>query len=354
MALLASIVAIGVAFAKIGEEIDDATKRFSVSAATYQYWRNIFDKTTGDSSGYYSALVAATTLLGQVSKESSKAATSLATIGLTLDDLKGKSAAEALQIIILALQNIEDADERTAAATAILGNAGANLAMVSQLTADEIAALNEEMDKAGIITDEEAAAAGKLSDAFDNLKNQFNSVIVQLGMAMMPLFESLIEIISNLLPFLTSVATVVEALGAPGQVILLIIIAIVAILPKLIAAIKAVNIALAAFGANPVSAKFLLIAAAIALVIILLVELAKWLSEVFGRKWSLDMDTSLAESTLQGTNVAVASETGSVTNTTNNNITYYDHSTTSINPQTVVDLEEVIDQLHSKRIMIGK
>ena len=60
--ILASVVAIGVAFAASGDEIAKASEKYNISAATYQYWKNIFSKTTGNDNGYMATLTSVTNL----------------------------------------------------------------------------------------------------------------------------------------------------------------------------------------------------------------------------------------------------------------------------------------------------
>ena len=354
-AILASIAAIGIAFAKTGDEIAKASEKYSISAATYQYWRNIFDQTTGDSKGYPNTLVAITTLLGQVAKGSSKAATALATMGLTLNDLKGLNTQDALLKIISALQGIEDEDERLAVATALLGNAGSEVVMVASLSQQEIQNLNDTLEQSGIITDEEAQSAAALNDSFTNLQNQFKKVIVSLGSSLVPLFESLIQIGSALLPVISAIVQVFAVIPAPLQVILVFLLGILAALPKIIALVKAVNIALTVLGANPINLKFILIATAIALVIILLVQLAKWLGEIFGRKWNLDMDTSAAQNALNGTNDNLASQVSQTAEATpsQNNIVVNDYRNINITTEQNLDTDEIIEQINMRRVVVG-
>lgn len=349
-AMLASVVAIGVAFANSGDEIAKATERFGISAATYQYWNNIFSKTTGNDSGYVQSLQAITTLLGQAAKGSSKAATALALVGLTLEDLQGKGQQEVLELILSQLQGISDEEERLAAATALLGNSGSDIAMVSGLTAEQIAMLNAEMEKAGLITDEQAQKAAALNDAFDNLKNEFKAVTVQLGTALVPALKSLMSLALALTPIITAVAKVMNAIGPAGQVITIVMIGILAIIPKLIIGINSLNVALTALGANPITGKFLVIAAALAAITLGAVGLTEALKGMNNEVASID--TSKMDSIYSKT---ISLEDGTNPGSINGNtyVTYNDYSSQDVTIDQEVDIDDVIDKLHTKKIQVG-
>ena len=346
-AILASVVAIGAAFASTGDEIAKASDKYNINAETYQKWKNIFDKVAGDSNGYTSALQSMNSLLSQVEKGSSKAQTALGLLGLTLEDLQGQGAHEGLMLILEALEEIEDVDERATIAYTLLGNAGSELAMISERSAEEIAALNAELEKAGIITDSQAQKAAELNDAFTDLKNTFKKLLVDVGESLVPTFKAFISIIYAFTPILTALAKLLNAIGPVGQMILITLLGIVAVLPGVAGLIKAVNVITATFNITlgALIAKLLIVAG-------LIIALSAILGSVFGRQYKLDIDTSNVEGLLDSTNVAAAANLEVATNS-GNQITYNDYSTNTVNANTELDVEEVIDQLNTKVIQVG-
>lgn len=347
--ILGSLATMALAFAQTGDAISDASHKFNISAEIFQKNANIFDKVTGNSNGYTSALTSATTLLGQVEKGSSKAQTNLALLNLTLDDMKGLSAPEALDLIISRLQTLEDVDERASIATALLGTSGAEVAMVANTSAEEIANLTAALEKAGIISQEDADKAGDLNDKLGYLKSEFKAVATELLIALIPAIEALMGIISAVAPLISGLAKFFTALGRPMQFVLITVITLVAVLPKLIAIVKTVNTVMTLLGSNPIGAKILLICTAVALLIMLLVELAKWLSGIFGKKYSVELDTSAADSVLDGT----AQEQLAVETKGDTYITYNDNTTQTNTFESRDDVEDIIEALYNKKIQVG-
>lgn len=346
-AVLGSVVAIGVAFATTGDEIAKASDKYNISAETYQKWKNIFDKIAGDSNGYSSALQAMNSLLGQVAKGSAKAQTALGLLGLTLEDLNGVGAHEGLMILLDALKEVGDEEERAAIAYALLGNAGAELAMISKASASEITTLNQELEKAGIISDNQADKAAALNDAFTDLKNTFKKVLVDVGEALVPTFQALINIMKAFTPILTVLAKLLNAIGPVGQMLLVTLIGIVAVLPAVAGMIKAINVITATFNVTlgALVAKLLIVAG-------IIVAISAILGAVFGQQYKLDVDTSSVEGLLDSTNVAAAANL-EVNGGNATSVVYNDYSTNSVTAQTEIDTEDIIDRLNTKVIQVG-
>lgn len=347
-ALLASLVAIGVAFAATGDDIDKNSKKFNVSAETYQYWKNIFDKTLQSSGGYVTALSTMSTLMGQLEKGTGKMVTALETLGFNIEELKGKSSQELLEFMLSWLASIEDEDERIAAAAAVFGNAGTDLAMIAGLSAEEIDNLNSELEKSGIISAEQAEKAAKLNDAFDDLKNTLKKVIVDMGDSLVPLFQTLISLTKTFLPILTVVAKFLNIIGPFGQVVLFVMIGIIAAMPSLIALVKALNMASVALDVTLTSllAKFFIVFA-------ILMAIGAILNAIFGQSYALDVDTSAVDGLMEDARASVSADIGGTESGGVTNVTYNDYSTTNVDVTQDVDIDEVIDELNNKVIQVG-
>lgn len=347
-ALLASLVAIGVAFAATGDDIDKNSKKFNVSAETYQYWKNIFDKTLQSSGGYVTALSTMSTLMGQLEKGTGKMVTALETLGFNIEELKGKSSQELLEFMLSWLASIEDEDERIAAAAAVFGNAGTDLAMIAGLSAEEIDNLNSELEKSGIISAEQAEKAAKLNDAFDDLKNTLKKVIVDMGDSLVPLFQTLISLTKTFLPILTVVAKFLNIIGPFGQVVLFVMIGIIAAMPSLIALVRALNMASVALDVTLTSllAKFFIVFA-------ILMAIGAILNAIFGQSYTLDVDTSAVDGLMEDARASVSADIGGTESGGVTNVTYNDYSTTNVDVTQDVDIDEVIDELNNKVIQVG-
>ena len=346
-AILASLVAIGVAFATMGDEIDKNSKKFNISAETYQRWSNIFDKTLQNSGGYASAMNSIVNLMGQIEKGTGKAVTALQNMGFSIDELRGKSAQELLEFLLEYLSQIEDEDERIAAAAAVFGSAGADLATIAGLSKEEIAELNAELEKSGIITGEQAAKAAALNDAFTDFKNTLRKVIVDMGDSLVPVFTALISLAKTFAPILSGIARFLNIIGPFGQVILVVMIGIIAAMPTLIALVKALHMASIALDTTLTSllAKFFVVFA-------ILMAISALLNAIFGQSYSLDVDTSAVDGLMDEARANANAEIGK-SSSGETQVTYNDYSTTNVEVNQDVDIDDVIDGLNTKVIQLG-
>ena len=253
-ACIAAVAALSVAFAKEGDEIDKTSKKLGVSAETYQRWAYIFEMETDSANDYVSAMKSVQSLLGQVAKESPKAARALALIGLTMDDLKGKGAQEALQTIMRALSGISDEEARLTAANVLLGESGANVAQIAMLTSDELAELNKGFEQNGYLSDEQVAKAAEVADAFTEVKQTYKAVVAEIGAALAPALKSIAQIAKSLAPIVTALANAFAGLGQTGQLAALGALAALATLPSLIVGIATLKKSLDVLCTNPVMA----------------------------------------------------------------------------------------------------
>lgn len=355
MVALTTLAAMEVAYASTGDAISKASDKYNISAEEFQYASHLFDKTTNSTNGYTNALKEMASKLAQVEKGSGETIKAFESLGISAESLKGLSASEALDLLMDKLSSIADVDNRLIAANVILSSTGSDVAMVAGLTNEEIANLNQELESMGILTQEEADNAAYLNDRITDFKNAISKITAETAEKLIPAMEALLSVGVTVIEIVAGLANIFNIFGSSGQKVFVILLLVVAILPKLVTVIKAVNAAMTLLGANPINIKIMLICAAVALLIILLVKLFGWLTKCFGRKYSLDVDTSSI-----GTDVAsLVGDTTLATNSilstggnTNNTTTYYDYSTVNVEAHTDADIESIAEELSTK-IRVG-
>lgn len=348
---IGAVVALETAYAKAGDNISKASDKYNISAEAFQKNSYVFERVTSDTEGYSKALTEVQSKLSQAAKGSAKAITSFEALGITTEDLAGIGASEALDLVIEKLQGIADYDERVTLANELLASSGTEVAMIAGLTSEELDELNQKAEQAGIISQAQADDAAALSDKMSDLKNQYAAVFAELANSLLPMMEGLMAIASALAPVIQALSNTFKAIGAPLQTTIALLAVALIVLPKIVAGIKAVNTAMTLVGANPINLKIIAIAAAVAALITLLVELAKWLGSIFNKKYSLDVDASslgassedlLAQATSTGSSAAVGN-----TYITNN---YDIEQNNTVNND--LDIDEVAEQLTTK-IRVG-
>lgn len=108
----------------------------------------------------------------------------LAELGLTVDDLAGKTPEKQFEKMAAAVSSIEDPSRRAAAAMAVFGKAGSDMLPLFANGVSGMNALRQEAVDLGItLSDEDAAAAAELTDALGRLQEQFKAIITRIGAA---------------------------------------------------------------------------------------------------------------------------------------------------------------------------
>ena len=99
-----------------GDEIDKMSQKIGISAESYQKWDYVFQRCGTDVNNLQAGMKTLSGVIADAGSGSASAAKKLAAVGLSIEDLNGKSQDEQLSIVIAALQNMGSGAERTAAA----------------------------------------------------------------------------------------------------------------------------------------------------------------------------------------------------------------------------------------------
>lgn len=205
-ALTASIAAIGAAAvasgkklwdmanqtAETGDKIDKNSQKIGISAESYQKWDYVFQRCGADVNNLQSGMKKLSGVITDAANGSDSAQAKLSAVGLSIEDLNGKSQDEQLSIVVSALQKMEAGAGRTAAANGLLGKSAVDMAAVLNMSAKETEALKKEAEDYGMVMSNDAVAA---SAAFEDSLTKMKGTISGLKNRMM----------GELLPGLTSI-----------------------------------------------------------------------------------------------------------------------------------------------------
>lgn len=111
-------------------------------------------------------------------------------LGVTFEDLKGKTATEQLGVVADALNKVEDKARRSALAATLLGkNAGPEL---QSLLASGSEGIRDLASQAQVMTKEQADAASTFQDRMGELRNEIGAVVTQLAVDLIPMVQGVI------------------------------------------------------------------------------------------------------------------------------------------------------------------
>lgn len=151
--------------AEAGDAIDKTSQKIGISAESYQEWDYVFQRCGADVNNLQTGMKKLSGVITDTAGGSDSAAQKLSAVGLSIEDLNGKSQDEQLSIVISAWQDMESGAARTAAANDLLGKSAVDMAAVLNMTAEETEALKQEAQDYGMVMSNEAVAA---SAAFED------------------------------------------------------------------------------------------------------------------------------------------------------------------------------------------
>lgn len=188
--------------ASAGDTIDKTSQKIGISAESYQEWGYVFERCGADVNNLQTGMKKLSGVITEATNGSDKAKEKLAAVGLSIEDLNGKSQDEQLSIVISALQKMESGASRTAAANNLLGKSAVDMAAVLNTSAEDTQALKDEAHKYGMIMSNEAVAASatfedsltKLNHTIDGLKNNMIGALLP---AITQIMDALTDLIAG-------------------------------------------------------------------------------------------------------------------------------------------------------------
>ena len=163
-----------------GDQIDKTSQKIGISAESYQKWGYVFERCGADVNNLQTGMKKLSTVITDAAGCSDSAAEKLSAVGLSIEELNGKSQDEQLSMVITALQGMKAGAERTAAANDLLGKSAVDMAAVLNTSVEETERLKQEAEDYGMVMSNEAVAASaafedsltRLSHTAGGLKNR--------------------------------------------------------------------------------------------------------------------------------------------------------------------------------------
>ena len=150
--------------AEWGNTVDKESQKMNMSAAGYQEWDFILEHAGASIEGMKTSMKKLT-----VAAEEGNDA--FAALGISQEQLATMSPEETWNATIAALQGVADEGERTALANQLLGKGAVELAPLFNMTAEETAALKEQVyELGGVMSDEAVKAAAEYEDEMQNMQ----------------------------------------------------------------------------------------------------------------------------------------------------------------------------------------
>jgi hypothetical protein len=193
-AIIAPIMAAAKAFAAFGDQLDKMSQKTGIGAESLSGLMHAakLANLSGDQLGNGLKKMQQNIVAAATGSASAKA--NLHALGMSVEDLKGRSADEQFGIFADKISGIKDPAIRTAAAMGIFGRAGVDLLPMLATGSEGLAKYMVDAKLLGVVMSTETAeAAARLEDQTTRLQGSFSGLSFAIGSAVAPVLADLIN-----------------------------------------------------------------------------------------------------------------------------------------------------------------
>lgn len=199
--------------AKTADEIDKMSQKIGMSAESFQEWSYIMGQNGMDIDKLQAGMKTLVTQMDKVQEGNADAISTFEQLGVEVLNADGslRSQQEVMQDTIFALAEMGDTAERARLQTELFGKAGTEMSPMLNQGADAIVDLQNRAHELGLVMSDEAVNAGvEYGDLSDDLQQSFGMLKTNLGSALFPVLNSVIE---KLIEFMPTLQGIGEQLG---------------------------------------------------------------------------------------------------------------------------------------------
>ena len=212
-----------------GDRIDEMSQKMGLSAKGYQQWDYIMSQNGGTIDALRGGLTRLNSSVDEAANGSTAAIDKFARLGITLDDLKGKSREEIFNLTVAGLQGVTDTGEKAAIATQLLGRSASELGPLLNSSAASVADLKQKsLDLGLVMSDQAVVAADAFRDSLATLQRTFAGVRNSIGAELLP---GLIQVSDGLAGLLAGTAGSDEKIKAGAETL---VASITTVLPRVL------------------------------------------------------------------------------------------------------------------------
>jgi len=186
--------------------ISDMSQKLGMTNESFQEWDFILAQSGTSVDSMQAGMKKLTNQFDDLGNGGKTATDAFGALGLTYEDLQGKTQEEIFSTTITALQGIEDTTKRAAIANDLLGKSGSELAPLLNAGAGAVDDLKTKAHELGIIMSDDAVNSGEeFGDTMDQLKATLGGLFNQALAPLLPVINDLAQKFIQLLPPLMSI-----------------------------------------------------------------------------------------------------------------------------------------------------
>lgn len=173
--------------ASLGDSIDKASQKMGISAEAYQEWDFILQHSGSSIDAMSKGMIT-------LQNKAVSSAESFEKLGLTQEQVASMSTEELFAATIEGLQGMEEGAERTALAQELLGGAVKELGPLLNTTAEDTAAMKEQVHElGGVMSDDMVKSGAAFQDSLQNMQTVFGGLKNSLMGSFMPSLTTVMD-----------------------------------------------------------------------------------------------------------------------------------------------------------------
>lgn len=181
-------------FSSFGDQMDKMSARTGASVEALSQLKFAAEQSGQSVEQLESVMIGMARQTRNLERGLSTAKEGFGALGLTFEDIQGKSPEDQFLLMADRLKNIEDPTKRAGVAMEVFGRAGRNLIPLLSQGEDGIRAMMEQADALGLTLSKKTTdAAAVFTDKMNALKQTANAAFVNIGEALAPFAEKMIS-----------------------------------------------------------------------------------------------------------------------------------------------------------------
>lgn len=187
------------------DQIDKLSERTGINREELQRWKHAADQSGVSVDSLKMATKKMSDVIADAQAGSKTAQDAISGLGLSLDDLSKASPEDAFNQVTAALADMEQGTNRNALGADVFGKAYTEMLPMLNAGSGGISALKKEADDLGLVMSESSVKAGvKFGDTLANVKDAAGGLKNQIGAALMPILQKMLDAIIQHMPQIQS------------------------------------------------------------------------------------------------------------------------------------------------------
>ena len=189
---------------ELGDEIDKGSKRMNITTHAYQQWNHALEQSGGTVTDLQRGLKNIRAIMQDGDEATGKAAEAFNELGISMQKSNGemKTSEELMNETLMALAEIEDADQRGALVDALFGpNSGGIKPLLEEGKEGVRNLLNEADELNMIMSDEDIQKAVEYKDSVANMKKELELLQVDFANNILPILQECVKAITDIINF---------------------------------------------------------------------------------------------------------------------------------------------------------